>query len=284
MTRRTLVSLTVLLLLVSACQATSQAPLLTDPREILTQTIGATSTVRTVHARVDVVVRMPQADPAGPSEQGGFGEIDLDLVNTELNAVIEASDGSGRSAFTLVDGTAFTQGSASGRWTKVPMVGGVPGLLGGGLFGGAPVPAPDVPKILAEAMADPATTIELRGVADCATGRCYQVAIALPPERVFKAVVSFTGMDQQPDFDEQAVMAGASVPGIGLELAVDTVSMRVVEATVSASLQGTAFAMRVQLSRFDEQLSIQAPPPALVDEPGAILEGVGQPIPVTPTP
>jgi hypothetical protein len=290
--RITVLLAAVLLVVVSACRQDA-GPLLSDPRDILTRTIGATSLIRTATVRVDASARMVQPDPGGlpaqPQDQGGTAEAIVDLANGELTATLAATDGSGRFSVILADGAAFTQDATTGRWMKMPMAGGLGGLGPGAIFGmPAAIKPPNVPALLAEALADPTTTIELRGVEDCPAGRCYRVAVGLAPERVFKLVVTATGMDQMPGFDEQAAMAGGFVPGIGLEVVSDTASLRMIEATLSASLQGTAIAVRLQLSRFDEPVAIQPPPPALVDDfglmEGQILERVGNEIRESPAP
>jgi hypothetical protein len=249
------------------CQPAAGPPLLTDAREILNRTIGATATIRTVHARFDVTIRTLEQAPGMPvQDQGGAAEGDIDLAAGEFGLTIVPNDGNQRMSFILADGSAFTQDPFSGRWTRMDAAGGLPGLAAGGLFGAAAGPAPDPGLILAEAVGDPTTTLELRGVEDCATGRCYRLAIGLTPERVFKAFVALTAVDRLPGFEDQADAMIGSIPGLGLEIAADTTTFRIVDGTLSASMPGTAVALRMQLSRFDEAVSIQPPPPAIVDE------------------
>jgi hypothetical protein len=290
--RITVILIAGLLMVLSACRQDA-GPLLSDPRDILTRTIGATSLIRTATVRVDASMRMVQPDPGGlpaqPQDQGGTAEALVDLANGEFTATLAAADGSSRFSVILADGAAFTQDTMTGRWVKMPMAGGLGGFGPGAVFGvPGGIDPPNVPAMLAEVLADPTTTIELRGVEDCAAGRCYRLAVGLAPERVFKLVVTATGMDQMPGFDEQAALAGGFIPGLGVEVVSDTATLRMIEASVSASVQGTAVAVRLQLSRFDEPVAIQPPPPALVDNFGLmeqqILEGVGEPIEQSPAP
>jgi hypothetical protein len=278
---RALLAAATLLVAIAACQPTPAAPLLTDPRDILGRTIGSTSAIRSVHARAEISIRnaVPVGQPEQPVNQGGTAEAVVDLAAGEISVSGAAADGTGRFAMIVADGASFSQSSLdAGRWIRMPIAGG----LGPGAVLGMPVVAkpPDLPALLTEALADPTTTIELRGVEDCATGRCYRVAVGLTAERVFDLFIALSGMDQMPGFDEEMLAAGGFLPALGIEVVSDTASLRLTELAVSASMQGTAIALRVQLARFDEPVSIQAPPPALVDDfdqiTDEILEDVGR--------
>jgi len=270
-----------LLATVAACQAGPQAPLLTDGREVVTRAMTATSALRTVHARIDYAAWNPDQDRAGRApDMSAFAEVDVDLAVPGVQGIAGVADG-GRQSFILVGGAAFLMNSETGRWSRSPMGGmdGIRPLLPGGAA------LADVPAILAGALADPTTTQELQGVVDCATGRCYHVLVSVSPDRVLTAVIDLVDLDQQPGFDEHELRRSGFVPALAVDIAVDTASHRLVDASVSLSLQGYPVTVRMQLSRFDEQVSIQPPPPALVDQfgQGPVPGGRAQTAPSQPS-
>ena len=267
----------VMIVLIAACQPSASTPLLSDPREVLNRTVGSVMAMRSVHLRGEFVTRFAGGGELANDEWGGWAEVDVDIASGELGGVAASIDGTGRASFILADGAAFSQSAPNGRWTKVPMPGGAgafPGMFLG--MGGVGDP-PDVPKIVAAALADPATTLELRGVEDCATGKCYRLAIALTPATIVRMSLDLTNMDEQGFVSEEELLAQGVVPGLTLEVVSDTASLRLLEIQTSATLQGTSTSMRLILSRHDEPVSIQPPPPELVDSPnfGPIFQGGG---------
>jgi hypothetical protein len=244
-----------------ACGPNTPAAELTDPREILSRTIETTASLRSMRARVDLDIRDANR-PGVP--QGGFGEGVLDLATGELSLTAAATDGSGAFAFIQAGGASFARNSANGRWTKVPAgEGGLVALflMGGG---GGGMPAPDVRKVLGAILADPETTIQLRGVEECATGRCYVTEVGLPPAQTWKLVVGVSGLDQMPGA-AGLLEQPAGFPALALQVLTDTATLRLVELAASATAEGTTVAMRLQIGAPNEPVSIEPPPPGLVD-------------------
>jgi hypothetical protein len=184
----------------------------------------------------------------------------------------------------MVDGASYTRTSDNGRWTKLPAMG-MAGLLFFGGGGGA-APQPDMRRVFVDLLDDAETVSELRGVEDCATGRCYRTAVLLPPAQLWKMFVGLTGIDKmrggeamdQPDLDD--------IPALQLEVLTDTASLRLVEVAGSAALDGNSIAFRLQVAAPNEPVTIEAPPPGLIDslignEGGG---GVVAPVPVQADP
>lgn len=268
---------------VVACGPSTPATELTDPHEILSRTIETTAGLRSMRARVDLEVR----DAARPGEvQGGFAEGVIDLATGEISLTASATDGSQAFAYIQADGASFARSSADGRWTKVPAAGGMVSffLMGGGEAG---MPPPDVPRVLRSILDDPQIRVELRGVEDCAPGRCYVTNVELPPDQVWKLIVGLLGLDRMP-----GVGAGleqpADIPPIALQVVTDTATLRVVELVASAAAEGSAVAMRLRIAAPNEPVSIEPPPPGLVDPFGGNEGGGGvvapMPVPAQPVP
>lgn len=259
----------------AACSPNPAGPELTDPREILSRTIQSTAGLRSMRVRVDLETR-EQARPGVP--QGGFAEGVLDVGAGEMSLAGAAIDGTGAFAYIQADGAAFARTTVNGRWTKVPAVGGMAGifLLGGGAAG----PQVDVPAALADLLDDPETVVELRGVEDCSTGRCYRTVVGLPPGQVWKLVVGLTGIDKLPGGAAQPQPAG--IPPISFEILTDTATLRLVDLVATGTANGSSVAVRLRVAAPNEPVAIEPPPPALVDEPGANMGGGGVVAPVAP--
>jgi hypothetical protein len=258
----------------AACSPNPAGPELTDPREILSRTIESTAGLRSVRVRVDLEIR-EQARPGAP--QGGFAEGVLDLGAGEMSLAGAGNDGAGAFAYIQADGFGFARITANGRWTKVPAMGGIAGIF---LLGGnAAVPEVDVKAALADIVDDPETVVELRGVEDCTTGRCYRTVVGLPPGQVWKLIVGVTGIDKMQGAPLQAP---ADLPPISLEILTDTATLRLVDLVGTGTAGTTTTALRLRVAAPNEPVAIEAPPPALVDEPGANIGGGGIVAPVAP--
>jgi hypothetical protein len=267
-----------------ACGPSTPAAELTDPDEILRRTIETTAGLRSMRVRVDLEIR----EAARPGEpQGGFAEAAIDLVAGEVGLTASPTNGAEAFAYIQADGASFARTSANGRWTKVPAAGGgmVALLLMGG--GGGGMQPPDVRKVLGSILVDPEISIELRGVEDCVTGRCYVTQIALPPALLWKLVVGLIGLDQMPDLAGELDQP-AGLPPVALQVVTDTATLRLVELVASAAADGSTVAMRLQIGAPNEPVSIEPPPPGLVDDFQGNEGGGGviapMPVPAQPVP
>lgn len=261
----------------AACNSTPAGTELTDAREILSRTIQSTAGLRSMRVRIDVEIR-DKARPGVP--QGGSAEGVIDLGTGEMSLSGVGNDGAGAFAFIQADGASFTRNSADGRWMKLPGMGGMAGIF---LLGGGAAPQVDLPRALVDILDDAETVVELRGVDDCATGRCYRTTVDLPPAQVWKLVVGLTGIDRMPGG------AGiqpplADIPPIALEVLTDTATLRLVDMVASGVDDGSTAAVRLRVAAPNEPVAIDPPPPDLVDDAGANIGGGGFVVPAPPQP
>lgn len=273
--RRPLLGFAACLVLLAACGPGADQDLLTDPRAIVGKTIAATATIKTVRIRVDFTTHAnPQAGPDQPvmpqPEQSGWVELTADAEHQAYAARAAMNGLPVNGELILIGNVVFLKEASAARWTRTTMPGGggMPALLGGfGLLGG-PGGGPNLTGALVAMTADNAVKYDLRGVEDCRTGRCYRTAISIPPEVLARAATQVAGNQLGP-----VDMAG--VPVIGLELLIDTRTLRLVDALVSGAAMGSSATFRIQLAGHDEPVAIQAPNPALVDEQNAVDTGGG---------
>lgn len=262
----------------AACNPITPALELSNPRDILSRTIETTAGLQSMRVRVDLEIR-DRARPADP--QGGSAEAALDLGAGEMSVTAVLRDGSDAFAYIQADGATFVRSSSNGRWTKFPAVGGMAALF---LMGGLGGVQPDARPVLVDLLDDVETAVELIGVEDCATGRCYRTAVRLPPAQVWKLLVELTGIDRmqggdpiEPPLDQ--------IPPLVLDVFTDKATLRLVELVASAALDGTTVAVRIRVAAPNEPVSINAPPAELVDQgnPGFGIGGGGV-APVPPQP
>lgn len=269
---------------VAACGPSTPAAELTDPRDILTRTLETTAGLRTMRVRVDLEVR-DAANPGAP--QGGFAEGAVDLASGELSLTASANDGSGAFAYIQADGSSFVRDSANGRWMQGPAAGGLVAffLMGGG--GANMPPPPDVRRLLATLVADPDTSVELRGVEDCATGRCYVTQVGVAPEQVWELVMGLVG-DQMLGGGGAGLQQPEGIPAVALQVQTDTATLRLVDLVASATADGTTVGIRLRIAAPNEPVAIEPPPPGLVDPFGGNEGGGGvvapMPVPAQPVP
>lgn len=271
----TLLGLVAIVGTAAACSPNPAGPELKDPREILSKAIQSTAGLRSMRVRVDLETR-DKAQPAVP--QGGFAEGVLDLVSGEMSLAGAGNDGANAFAFIQADGFGFARTSVNGRWMKVPAMGGIAGifLLGGNVA----APQVDVPGALADLLDDQETVVELRGVEDCASGRCYRTVVGLPPAQVWKLVVGVTGIDKMPGGAVQPQPNG--IPAISFEILTDTATLRLVDLVATGAVDGSSVAVRLRVAAPNEPVAIEPPPPNLVDDPGSNLGGGGVVAPPAP--
>ncbi|MDQ2965568.1 MAG: hypothetical protein M3R57_06945 [Chloroflexota bacterium] len=251
----------------TACSPSPAAPELTNPREIVGRTIQATAGLRTMAVRLDLDIR----DPARPGvPQGGAAEGVLDLTTGEMSFTGSAKDGSAAFGIITADGASFVSSSGNGRWMQVPaQAGGMAALF---LVGSGGVQQPDIQPVLIDLLDDAETSVELRGVEDCTTGRCYVTIVGLPPAQVWKLVVGLTGIDKVPGAGVP-IQEPQGIPGLALQVVTDTATFRLVELAASVSTDGSTASVRLQVAAPNEPVSISAPPPALIDNPGDTMGG-----------
>ena len=307
--RRLAAALLSLLPLAAACGGPPADAPLTDPREILARTIAATGEVRTAHLRLELEVLPggqdadrpdlfgipldfgpPTLDPNGgglvdPDVDPGFEvpepqpvsavlEADLDLANEAYRLSFESTDDLfGEMGLILIGDSLFVSDQAGG-WMEMSAD---LAEMGMAPLGAAP-PEVDPAALVDGLLTAGGATIELRGVVECATGRCYHVRATIPPASLAAAYMRLLGMDgfMQP---EDLVPAEAGIPDLPFDIYTDAASHRLVEAGLGMTVQdGTRVSLRLVVSAVDAPVTI-APPPNAVPMPTfdeEVLEEIGE--------
>lgn len=247
---------------IAGCQPAATE--LTDPREILGRTVAASAALRTVAIRAELQIRNPGDVGPGPGgAQGGTLEGHVDLAASAASFRLAEFDRQAVGAVTTSGGVTWVQSSGSPRWQQLQ--GNLASMPLAMFMGAAPGgPGPDYPRILAELAADPGIDVQLLGVEECATGRCYHVSVTIPPAELWPLVTKLLGLDRFPGFTPEPPDA-AALPPISIDLLSDTGSLRLVTATIGGQAQGTSVLLRVELPEVNGPVSIQPPPPELVD-------------------
>jgi hypothetical protein len=244
-------AIAVVALIVAACPGDA-AQLLTDPRDILAQTLVATAQVRSAHARIDMENR-----PADGNVSGGSVDADVNLADGELAAQGIGDDGAGAFGLIVAGGDLFARGGGAQAWTRIPGAGLDPAaiLMGrGGVGGGQP---PDYLALLRSVVTDPQTTIELRGVEDCDVGRCYHTGIGLTGAQIWELAADVLRFEEIPGAPARPPLA--DLPSISIELLSDVATLRLIDLVGTATVNDGSVAIRVRISAFDQEVIIEAP-------------------------
>lgn len=263
MTRRSHVVLTLfatLAILVAACNASTPGPLLTDPKAIITAALTSTEAAKSVHLDLSVdgaaIVALPAASASGTPVDltGTTASADADLAvgaakaNFATSAIIKVSG-----QVIVVNGKTFVKTTLTG-----PLY-----VASGGVAvpGGANPSVVPVDPTKIKSMVDTLGDLLLKQGVDlvkgddiaCGSEQCYTVTADLTA-----AQLGTTG---------SAAVAGLPVDLIGATL---KLTVRVekdlpyhlagIEATLTAP-KGTAITADLRASKWDEPVSITAPPP-----------------------
>jgi hypothetical protein len=276
--RRPALTVLVVAMAVVACQP-GPAEDLTDPRDILSRTIRATSQLRTVDVRLELEAGGPDGVVVGGLE-AGTAEVRLDLVAGEADGRVLDRAGAEQGRFILVDESLFTT-TGRGRWATF-------GLPEGGLANpaflflgaGAGGEGPDFVAILSQAVREPSIDVRLAGTEDCRPGRCYRTLVNIPPEVVWPLVAGLAGFDRLPGF--AAPPPDADIPAVALSVLTDTATLRLEELALGVSIGASAVDVRLSLANHDEPLTIVPPPANLVDPGVDMGGGIGPAVPAPP--
>jgi hypothetical protein len=270
------------LAMLGACQPPVAQPL-SNPREIVARAIVTTAALRTATVHADVEIRtaadlefqMPARVDGGSMD----GVIDLAAGSMSLRGT--GRDGADAFALVGLEDEMYMQmgafsGVEPGRWMAMSMAGGAPaGLFMLGMPAAQP---PDYATILGEAMAGTGVRAELAGIEACPSGTCYRVDMVIDRNATWPLASRLLGFDQIPGMN-QAPPPGEEMPEVSLVLYVDTAGLYLVALDAAAASDGDSFRARLQLSRPNAPVSIEAPPEHLVDRFEDGLGGVGEPMP-----
>lgn len=240
-------------LLLAACGGSG--PAIDDPREIVTQGIEATTQLKSAHvaATVDGSASVPGSD----------SQLTLDGTTVEGDIDLEASQS--HFSFSAMGFTGELISDGADSYVKTPLTG--PQWLKSTGSAGDPMSELGDPTGLLAGVRDFLDTegvdVEKLSDTDCGSGRCYAVRLTIPADQL-----SDTG--SVAGFDPSELIGDALV----LDLLFDRDDLWLSE--VSTELGGSAtlgqLTLRVTLSAFNEDVSIEIPSP---DE---VTEGGGNPL------
>jgi hypothetical protein len=253
-------------LAILACQAAPAPSTLTDPREILAAAVTTTSAARTV--RIDATV-----DGTLALDLLGIGAASsIELTGTTISADLDLAGGDARATFSApgllgltgeliaLDGTSYLKTTLTGTLYQVQPI-------------GSDVPEPSgaaratILKGLTDFLANP-TLRPVKGEdTACGSTTCYRVDIALTPADlavlgigVLPAPAALPVPIQLPD------LTSANVD-LTVLVAKDTTRLAGVKATVDLGAAGKPI-VDLTFSKWDEAVSISAPPPDQLAPPG----------------
>jgi hypothetical protein len=267
--RRIIASVAATALLV-ACQG-QPVSLLTDPNAILAAAAATTSTATSVH--IDLTADGPiEFDPLGTGAgaainlRGTNAAADIDIAGNKTRLTFASPNLMGVAGeFIVLDGTAYVKTTLTG---PKYLASAIPGA-------GAASPAPSARPL--GILSDLLARADLKPIkgddVPCAGGTCYTVTIHLSTEDlVALAGGSATGGGTVPSLP---VMPGIPLPNIenanvDLAIQVEQVSTRLVgiDAVLHLGDVGDPHLVAT-LSKWNEPVTVGAPPPDQVAPPGA---------------
>jgi hypothetical protein len=244
---------------VGGCQGAPAAPELTDPRAILaaaTTTAASAKSVR-IDATADGTVTLDLLGVGTPSQ--------IDLSGTTLSADLDLEGGDVRATFSapnllgltgeaiVVDGTSYVKTSLTGPLYQSRPI-------------GTDTPAPSgadratVLEGFAEFLANPALDPVKGEDVTCGNTTCYSVNISLSPEDLqalgagdLQAPAGLPIPVPIPDLS-------AATVDLSVHVAKDTTRLAGVEATIDLGGGAGSAAIDVTFSKWDEPVTISAPP------------------------
>jgi hypothetical protein len=242
-----------------ACQAGPAAPTLTDPKEILAAAVTTTAAAKSV--RIDATaggtVTLDLLGAGTPST--------IELTGTTLSADLGLEAGNARATFSapnllgltgeliVVDGTSYLKTSLTGPLYRVqPVSGDVPMPSG--------AERTSIVEHITEFLANPALDPVKGEDVACGNTTCYRVDITLTPEELAAMgagdLQAPTGLPIPVDIPD---LSAATVE-LGVLVAKDTTRLTGLEATLDLGGGGGVANATVTFSKWDEDVSISAPP------------------------
>ena len=250
--KNALLTLAALAVLATACGGAPTGPALTDPREIVTAALTSTENAKSVHLAAVVDGEATVALPIG----GGTGT-PVDLTGTTASADIDFVKPAARATFALkagltlngeviaIDGKTYLKSTLTGPLYEESAAGA--GLFDPSLVG-------DLIDNLGDLLLQPGLDLTKGDDIACGTKQCYTVSADL------------TAADVE-------AMGGGALDSLPVDLAGATlkVTIRVekdlpyhlagINAVLSQPADDTALTIDITASKWDEPVTITAPPP-----------------------
>jgi hypothetical protein len=262
----------------AGCQSTANGQaILTDPAEILMAGARSTAALHTVHARMDMTFQ------TAPGQGLGGGMQVAGRMSEELDADLDTRSFAGRtvtsvqgmpdmtSDMILVGGQQFSRNAPETRWTLFPQF-------------GAPVALPSNDQLveaLSAVIEGGGVDLQLAEQQACGDVTCYHVIASIDPAVEWQLLAPLVGAGAPP--------AGLDLPPITIHLLIDQPTRHLAGGNTQLSFQGISASVTFSLTNPDAEITIAAPPPALVDNMGngfggGIITNVGGGVAPVPMP
>lgn len=259
MLRRLAPVLIVMLAVLAACRAT---PALSEPSDIITQGLNATSELTSFHVSLAVEGTVSMPDSGGTFDlEGTTLEADIDLESENVHVTFAVPALMSLSGEVLVIGSdLYVMTSLTGdKWSHSDVGSMIPGA--------SPEASPDIQSVIDEVEAfllkDGVEATKLDDV-DCGGRSCYHVQVSLSPEL----------MNDHEDGDDASAEPDASLDAgaifgdaLVLDLLFDRENLWLTEVSTSVdSAELGSLSATITFSAFDEAVELSPPPAADVTE------------------
>jgi hypothetical protein len=277
------------LVALAACSAA--APAISDPSEIVTQSLDALSKAKTVHARADVTGTLPfDAGALLGGLSGGSGTpsasgSSMDLAGTYLDATVDIGGKKGTVTIAIpfllgtkldliMDGdTSYTRISLFGdKWQK---------SIASPEPGASPSPSQDAASMVADVkklLSQPDVKTEKLADEKCGEDDCYHVRITAPASAL---AADASGLASGLGGDLGGLAGGLTSPApgasplIGGDVTIDwwarKSDLRPMKIVLGTTAEGSTLAVTVTMDKWDEAVTVSPPPADQVTE-GPVFE------------
>ena len=237
-----------------------------DPAQLLGQALQATSTATSFHflATADGTINLGAAMGDTPLPiTGTKAEGDVSVTSQAVQLTFDVPLGSVTISGGLIypnDGSAYIKlalpiASSDDLWHQVSTGDVVPGLTSSPAPGASPASAAELVAKIQQAVTDSGAVLTNEGDTPCAAGTCTKLHLEIPASSVDSTIGTvLPGQSLAP-----SAAPAAPTP---VDILIDNASGRIdsLSAHVAAVTTGTDLTIGVQLSAYDQPVTIAAPP------------------------
>ncbi len=242
-------------LLLAACGGSG--PAIDDPKEIVAQGLEATAGLTSAHIvlAVDGSTSLPQ-----------LGGSELTLDGTTVEGDVDLADSEAHLSFTAMGFTGELIQAGQDSYLKTPLTG--PQWVKSTASAGDPVSDVTDPSAMLQGVRDflddESVDVEKLSDTDCGDGRCYAVRLTIPAS-------AMGGAGNVAGVDPGDLIGNALV----LDLLFDRGDLWLAGASTELDSQSVgSLTLRLTLSAFNEDVSVEVPSPDEVTEGGGSLFGL----------